>query len=54
MKKISINVDILSQLLPYASTFPFLPRKKKKALKKKMAADLLRLAEEYLITQVNE
>jgi hypothetical protein len=46
-KRIAIELNLISQFFPEANTIPFLPRKKKKKLKKKIVKDLLEMAEEH-------
>ena len=50
MKKIVVELDVISQIIPEAEILPFLPRKKKKRLKKKISNQLLELAMEFANT----
>lgn len=52
MPKIEIPTTIISTLFPEANNIDNLPRKKKKAMKIKIAKELLRLAEIYYRTKV--
>jgi hypothetical protein len=47
MKTIRVDLEILSQILPESALIPILPRKKKKALKKKISRQLVDLALDY-------
>jgi hypothetical protein len=47
MKKISIDTDLLFAAIPEARLISVLPRKKKKALKKKVARDLILILTYY-------
>jgi hypothetical protein len=47
MKTLRVDLEILSQILPESALIPILPRKKKKALKKKISVQLVDLALEY-------
>jgi len=44
-KKVKINLDIVETIFPEAGLIPFLPRKKKKALKKKISKQLVQFME---------
>jgi hypothetical protein len=50
MPKIEISIEILSVLYPEAKNISFLPRKKKKKMKIKIAKKLMDLATEYAKT----
>jgi hypothetical protein len=45
--KITIDIDLLSSVLPEARSLENLPRKKKKRLKKKIVSRLLQMANDY-------
>ena len=44
--KIKVELDIVAMIFPEANKIPFLPRKKKKALKKKISKQLVSMLEE--------
>lgn len=57
MAKIRIGLDVVAAIFPEANRIPFLPRKKKKALKKKISKQLIAMMEleaKDLIERVNE
>ena len=43
--KIKVDIDLIAKIFPEANKIPFLPRKKKKALKKKISKQLISLLE---------
>jgi hypothetical protein len=45
MAKIKIDLSLITEIFPEASKIPFLPRKRKKALKKKISKQLISLLE---------
>ena len=46
--KIKLDFDILCQTIPEATVYPYLPRKRKKKMKKYITNKLVELAEEYV------
>ena len=55
--KIKIELDLVANIFPEANKIPFLPRKRKKALKKKISKQLIALIEldaMEIIERVNE
>ena len=47
MKKVSIETELLFEVIPDARLISVLPRKKKKALKKRVARDLILILNYY-------
>jgi hypothetical protein len=45
--KITVDIDLLSTVIPEAKSLENLPRKKKKRLKKKIVSRLLQMANDY-------
>jgi uncharacterized small protein (DUF1192 family) len=43
--KIKVDIGLIAKIFPEANKIPFLPRKKKKALKKKISKQLISLLE---------
>ena len=43
-----LDFDVLCQAIPEATVYPYLPRKRKKKMKKYITNKLVELAEEYV------
>jgi hypothetical protein len=54
MKRIKVDLEIIKDLIPEASTISILPRKRKKALKRKVSNKLLDLAIEHANSIINK
>jgi len=46
--KMKLDFDVLCQAIPEATVYPYLPRKRKKKMKKYITNKLVELAEEYV------
>lgn len=47
--KVNIDLDIISTIIPEAVSIPVLPRKKKKALKKKISQNIVSVVEKKIL-----
>jgi hypothetical protein len=54
MARLKIKLDLIAQIFPEADKLPFLPRKKKKALKKKITSQLTSLLKSEYIRIIEE
>ena len=47
--KIKLGFDVVCHVIPEATVYPYLPRKRKKKMKKYITNKLIELAKEYVI-----
>lgn len=47
--KVNIDLDIISTIIPEVVSIPVLPRKKKKALKKKISQNIVSVVEKKIL-----